>query len=300
MVGASDKEVIDSVRAMEQRLALTIAPPYRGFIFSKPATHRIPDTCASCGTPSISPNGDTIVWCFEPYPPNGEAIPLVTVKSLKDGEQPLWVDGLVAAGPIGISENGNVIVTVARPLAPDHWRERKLLAIDRQARGTPHDLTPFLSQINVADKVESGNNVEVISVSGAGTLTAIGTPRQIQVLEIPYGKTVFAGPGRFPRVSPDGARLAYVDNDRLMMRSFADGSTIQLIKGTRVKGLGGWSPDGHFLLAGAWTGSMRLAWDKGQIVVDTKTDKYAVIDKLGEGDFGDQFAWVSLQLLRNH
>lgn len=111
---------------------------------------------------------------------------------------------------------------------------------------------------------------------------------------------MFAGPGRFPRLSQDGARLAYLDNDRLMIRSFADGSTIQMIKGTRVKGLGGWSPDGHFLLAGAWTGSMRLAWDKRQIAVDTRTDKYAVIDKLGEGDFGDQFAWVSLQLFRNH
>ena len=44
MVGASHKGIIESVRAMEQMLGLTIAPPYRGLVLSKPATHRIPDT----------------------------------------------------------------------------------------------------------------------------------------------------------------------------------------------------------------------------------------------------------------
>jgi hypothetical protein len=60
-------------------------------------------------------------------------------------------------------------------------------------------------------------------------------------------------------------------------------------------GSGGWSPDGRFLAAGAWT--KRLAFDKRQIIVDTTTGEYGVIGKLGEGDYGDQFAWISVKLL---
>ncbi len=300
MAGASNKGVIESVRAMEQMLGVTIAPPYRGLILSKPTTHRIPDTYVSCGTLAVAPDGEAIAWCFAPYPYNNEAIPLVTVKSLKNGEQAVWIDGLVAAGTIGISANGDVIVAIVRPLDPIHGQQRELLGIRWRNGINLKKLTPFVTQFRVDNNVESGNNIEVISVSGEGTLAALGTPQQIQVLEVTSGKTVFAGPGRFPRVSPDGARLAYVDKDQLLIHSFADGSTVHLVKGKRVKGLGGWSPDGRFLLAGAWTRPMWLAWEKHQIVVDTKTDNYGVIDKLGEGDYGDQFAWVSLKLLRNH
>lgn len=60
-------------------------------------------------------------------------------------------------------------------------------------------------------------------------------------------------------------------------------------------GVGGWSPDGRFLLAGAWT--TVLAFEKRQIIVDTTTGEYAVLGKLGEGDYGCEFAWVSVNLL---
>jgi hypothetical protein len=59
-------------------------------------------------------------------------------------------------------------------------------------------------------------------------------------------------------------------------------------------GLGGWSPDGRFLLAGAWT--KRFALEKRQVVFDTVTSQYAEIGKLGDGDYGDGFAWISAKL----
>jgi hypothetical protein len=46
-------------------------------------------------------------------------------------------------------------------------------------------------------------------------------------------------------------------------------------------------------------GRGRRGYHLGQIVVDPKTDNYVDIDKLGEGDYGAQFAWVSLKLLTN-
>jgi hypothetical protein len=138
--------------------------------------------------------------------------------------------------------------------------------------------------------------LEDISLSGSGSLVALGTPERIQVLEIASGKTLFTSSGRFPRLSPDGKRLAFVNEEKLWIHTFADGSTVQLpIK--RIKGIGGWSPDGRFLLAGAWTRPMFLAWEKRQIIVDTTTSEYGVIDKLSEGNYGNNFAWVSTKLL---
>jgi len=90
-------------------------------------------------------------------------------------------------------------------------------------------------------------------------------------------------------------RLAFVDGNKLMIHSFADASTIQVLKGKRVKGVGGWSPDGRFLLAGVWT--TELAFEKRQVIIDVTTGEYAVIGKLGEGDYGTNSAWVSVRLL---
>lgn len=151
-------------------------------------------------------------------------------------------------------------------------------------------------QFEVTTDAMTGNNLECISVSGPGARVALGTPNQMQVVEIPNGKTVYAGPGRFPRLSPDGKRLAFVDREKLWIHSFADGSTVQLLKGKRVMGVGGWSPDGQFLLAGAWT--TVLAFEKRQIIVDTNTGEYAATGKLEDGDYGSQLAWVSVKLLR--
>ena len=216
----------------------------------------------------------------------GEKVPFLKVQSLKEGIEPVWVEGRIPAGNLGISSGAEVIVAPA--LKGNH---RELLAIDRRSSVVVHDLTRFVTQF------ELGNGLEVISVSGPGTLTALGSrvSEQMQVLEIPSGKSVYACRGRFPRLSPDGKRLAFVDNDKLMIHTFADGSTVQLLKGKRVKGVGGWSPDGRFLLAGAWTTA--LAFEKRQIIVDTTTGEYAVIGKLGEGDGGNRFAWVSVKLL---
>ena len=59
-------------------------------------------------------------------------------------------------------------------------------------------------------------------------------------------------------------------------------------------GSGNWSPNGRFLAAGAWT--KLVALEKRLIVVDRSTGGDGVIGKLGEGDYGDQFAWISTEL----
>jgi len=294
MAGTSSKSVIESVKSMEREFGLAITEPGQLARHLR-RSQQIPVNY-NIFAPVISPDATAIAWWSRPHPYRGEEIPLVTVKSLKEGMQLVRVKGQVANGSLGVSFGAEVVVAIARryPLDGSRW---ELLAIDRRSGVVVHDLTPFVTEF------ELGNNVEVVSVSGPGNLVALGSrePEQMQVLEIPSGKTVFTGPGRFPRLSPDAKRLAFIHNDKLMIHSFADGSgsMVQLLKGKRVKGVGGWSPDGRFLIAGAWTTSEWLALEKRQIIVDSTTGEYAVIGKLGEGDYGTNSAWVSVMLLEH-
>jgi hypothetical protein len=288
MAGDSNRAIIKSAKAMEGQLGLTITTRFE-MGRSIRRTQQIPNGYTLLG-PSISPDGTALAWSSYRVPALEEEIPFLTVTTLADGTQPVRVEGRVAVGS-GLSSRAEVIVAIGIPLDVREGRRRELLTIDRRDGGAVHDLTRSVTQF------ELGNNLEVISVSGPGTLVALGEREreQIQVLEIPSGKTVYAGRGRFPRLSPDGTRLAFVNKEMIWIYSFTDGSTKQLLKVKPVKGLGGWSPDGRFLLAGAWTTS--LALEKRQIIIDTAIGEYAVIGQLPEGDYGSQFAWISVKLL---
>lgn len=286
MAGASDKNILDSVKAMEQQFGVRLVGPsdMPDSIWRPP----IPENY-NIYHPSVSPDATAIGWWSRKTPYPDEKIPFYWVKSLKDGFQPVWVEGRIPMGDHGISSEGKVIVAMARqyPIKTDRW---ELLAIDRRSGLVIHDLTPFVTQIKI------DHSLEDVSVSGPGNFVALGSREEkIQVLEIPSGKTVYTGPGRFPELSPDGERLAFVNKGMIWIHSLVDGSTVQLLKGKRVKGIGSWSPDGRFLPAAAWT--TPLALEKRRIIVDITTGKYAVVGKLGEGDYGSYFAWVSTRLL---
>lgn len=289
IAASSDNRVIESVKAMEQTLGVKIRT--LGELHSKVQPS---EKSRAHSHVAISPDGTAFAWSegslgdrwLHRY--HGGETPFLTLESLKEGRKAIKVEGLEAR-EIGLSYEGRVIVATAFPLkmVPNiHWQ---LLAIERGPEIIVHDLTKFI------DRFEVGIRVEDISVSGSGTLTALGTSEQIQVIEIPSGRNVYVISGRFPRLSPDGKRIALVDDDKLMIHSFADGSTIQLLKRKEVKGLGGWSPDGRFLLASAWTTESVFA--KRQTIVDTTTGEYAVIGKLGEGDYGLYYVWASSKLL---
>lgn len=280
--------ILQAVKAMERDLGMTITQP--GALYRGPRPTQPSSDIYVGGPVAISPDGNAVAWWLRrfPYPSASERSPFVTIERVNEGRQPVFVEGKVAVGELGISAGAAVIVAFALPLNLVSTSKWELLVIDRRS-GAVHDLTRMVSAFEV------GNNVEDVNVSGPGSLAALGTREQIQVLQIPGGETAYAGPGRFPRLSPDGKRLAFVNKDKLWIHSFVDGTTKQMMKGKRVKGVGGWSPDGRFLLAGA--GTTMLTLTKRQIIVDTVTGEHASIGKLGEGDYGSHFAWVSVKLL---
>jgi hypothetical protein len=292
MAADSNKVVIESARLMERRQGLTITTLIdveRQIRRTQqiPSGYRLLDA-------HVSPDGTTIAWSLYPDSATGEKASMLEVLSPGDGALPVLVGGFErrAAVGIGLSTRAELIVAVGIPLDTPVVR-RELLVIDRHLGKVVYDLTKFVAQ------EELGKRLETLNVSGTGTLLALGQrgPEQIRVIEIPSGKTVYETPGRFPHLSPDGKRLAFVNQETIWTYSFGDDSIKELSKAKRVKGLGGWSPDGRFVLAGAWaTGS---SFEKSQIIVDTDSGEYGIEGELGEGDYGTQLVWVLAKFLKH-
>jgi hypothetical protein len=240
--------------------------------------------------PAIAPDGRAMCWGTETLSPANpqalsEEIHRLTVDSLSGGLRSMQLEMAVPA-LLAVSNDAQFLVAGDR--GGEVNPQRKLLALDLRSGVVAQDLSSSLTQFPLA-KLDS------VNVSGSGTLVAVASWEQMQVLEIPTGKSVYAGPGFLPRLSPDGKRMAFVSKNRLYIRTLMDGSNVELLRGTRVKGVGGWSPDGRFLLAGAWT--KPLAFEKRQIVIDTSTGSYGVLGTLQEGDFGEKPRWISSKLL---
>lgn len=287
LLAAPDKTLIESVRLMERDLGVTITWN-RDLVESVRQGQNIPEGY-SLSVSNISPDGTTYAWSSYPHSGPREGFPFLMINNSTEGISAVRVEGRIAIAS-SISTGAEVIVALASPIDPSQMLKWELLAIDRRSGNKVYDMTRFVTKFGLRGTITD------IRVSGPGTLVALGTDNQMQVLEIPSGRTVYAGPGSSPRLSPDGKRLAFVRNETVWIYSFADGSMLQMHKAKRVKGVGAWSPNGRFLLAGAWTRPMLLAFEKRQIIIDVNTGEYAIIGNLGEGDWGSQYAWVSTKL----
>lgn len=279
---SSDKSIVRSVKAMEAGEGLRLFMPYDA-IFHRWRGARVRNGGGVSDRPAISPDGMAMCWGNEELPKPGDTF--LTLDSLKGGLRTLEYEGHRGA-PGAISSRAEIVI--ARALSLKERGLFTLLAFDLRSGPSIQNITSFLAKFPITA-------LETARISGPGTLVALGSREDIQVIEIPSGKTVYTGPGRFPRLSPDGQRLAFIDREHLHVRSLTDGSTTTLLPGIRVMGAGGFSPDGRYLLAGAWT--RLIAMEKRQVVVDTTTGRYGVLDTLPEGDYGDQYAWISSKLM---
>lgn len=273
--GASDEDVLASVHAMEAREKLTILTDADAMWHRWRGARNQGSMSVST---AVSPDGKALCWGKEDP---RETSPFLTVSSIRSGVKPIRLEGWWVGGYV-ISSGPDVIVAVAH-LGADRGRTAKLLAFDLRSGLAVQDLTSMMPLGGPS------------SISGSGALVGFGTEDQFEVREIPSGDTVFKGRGSYPRLSPDGDRLAFIRDDRLFIRSLDDGSTKEFLAGTTVKGAAGWSPDGRYLLAGAWTRS--LSSRKWLVALDTTSGRYAEMSALGEGDFGTHLQWISVELM---
>ncbi|HEY3740157.1 MAG TPA: hypothetical protein VGL53_09945 [Bryobacteraceae bacterium] len=219
----------------------------------------------------------------------GEAAPFLTLEHAGGAVTPIDLPGFravsVSGGSFAISDEGKVIVAVARRIGT---RVRSLFAFESRNSAAVRDLTPFLAEFEP-------HEIETLSLAGHGLVAAVGSRERFQVLNTLDGATVFRGVGRFPRVSPDGVRLGFITDERLHVVNLEPRANITLLPGTKVMGIGGWSPDGKFLIGGAWT--RLLAMEKRKVIIDAETGDYAQLGTLSEGDYGVYFRWASTMLM---
>jgi hypothetical protein len=237
--------------------------------------------------PVIAPDGGAMCWVdslLDAQAGGHPGDPFLRLSTVEGGVRALRLDGQNIFSCIATCDRCDVIIIKATGRVT---HKHVLLMLVPGKRITIHDLTASLGDLELSE-VERG------SLSSNGSRLALGSPKRVQVIDLPRGKPIFSSVGRFPRLSPDGALLAYVSGGRLLVRSLASGNERQYLPGVRAMGVGQWSPDGQFLPAGAWT--RVIALDKRLVIVDMNSGRYDTVSALGDGDYGTEVSWISTKL----
>jgi len=272
-VTAAPQDVRSAVKAMEAGQGVEFAP-YNPFV-------------RLSIWPAISPDGRSMCWaeCCPEAAKGDFRSRSLSIRIADRGVQQISRKDLAFSTILAISNDGRIVIIGGSPLTEP--RKRGVFALAIQS-GVKDDLD-MTTGFGIEWEAESGNT------SGSGAVVALGSESQVEVFEISPRRTIYRGAGRFPRLSPDGTRVAFVRNERLFIRLLTTGRDYEPIPETRVVGVGEWSPDGRFLSAGAWT--RRFAFEKRVIIVEAATGRYAEVGTLGDGDWGAKTGWVSTKLL---
>lgn len=152
------------------------------------------------------------------------------------------------------------------------------------------DLTPLAAQLRLED-------ISHLSLSSSGTVLAVSTRAEFVLADLAERKVLSVSRGSHARVSPDGTLVAFV-NDRsdFMVASVRGGSARKLSKWLRVQSVGSWSPNGQFVLLGAFR---PFAFTESLMVLNAGTGEFCEKAVLGQDDAGNRFFWISGAFFRH-
>lgn len=184
-------------------------------------------------------------------------------------------------GPLAVSSNGEHVVLVRGVIRPKPSFE--LIIADGNTGRVEQDLTGLITKFSLPQVIR-------IAISGSGDRLVVGSSEWFTVID-PKSRNpvVYEAPGRDVSLSPNGQFLAFVDEEnRAILVDLSTRSHRTLLERSRkVSGIGAWSPDGQYLLAGleGWL-SRRL------VAIEAKTNQ--VIDMMTLGDVGgSKCVWVN-------
>jgi len=162
----------------------------------------------------------------------------------------------------------------------------KLLVVREGYRGG-EDITPLLPEFRM-------DSIERLSISVDGACLVVGSRNSFAVVDLIQRRVLLRSRGRFPALSPDGERLAFVKDGTLLLQGVRSNRAEEVLPNYRCVGTSQWSPDGAFLLLGARRKIDLWHW----LWVFEVSSKYCwPLTRLGEGDFGNRYFWVSRQFL---
>lgn len=219
---------------------------------------------------AISPTADSIAWAHIDQPIVSRFDGIGPVRTI-----PLNVDTCVV---IAISSIANMMAVVV-------WKNKNSRLLIMEKEDMIDDVTGLLNRFG-ADKIER------LHYDSSGDCLAIGSRQSLLVIDRKSRTRVFESTGRFPKISPDGKQLAFVDErNRLNLRDIKEGKNRFLNLEAQVWGVGAWSPDGQYLLVGT---KADMALQRRVRLIDVKQAESIEIGyPLAEGDYGDRCAWIN-------
>lgn len=231
---------------------------------------------------AVSPDGDWIAWdnwSARPQPEGVGAALRVMLATPSQSARSLAFDSWFG-GPLAVSSKAEHVALVRGVVGQEP--SYSLVVADGTTGRIEHDVTSLITKFPLSQAIR-------LAMSGTGDRLVVGSSGWFTVIDPASRESiVYEARGRYASLSPDGQFLAFVDEDRQV--SLLDLSTrtrrILLDRSQNVSGIGAWSPNGQYLLAGlAGSGSKKL------VAVDAKTGQ--VIDMMPLGDLaGDRCVWI--------
>jgi hypothetical protein len=236
---------------------------------------------------AVSPDGACVAWTdarSAPYATDLGGPMVFLVEDHPRSKRTVRFDGGFASAIAVSSKAGNLALVSVR----NGGLDRRLIVLNPATGRVQRDVTALITRFSL-------DEIQTLRISATGGHLVVGSRELFCVIDLRSATVAYGGSGRFPRISPDGGTLAFVDNKQALWRvTLSGGPPKRLMRGWAVPGAGAWSPDGRFLLAGARTS---LYYFDELVVIDSANDSFAPIGSLGEGNQGPLFSWIKRTLL---
>jgi hypothetical protein len=212
-------------------------------------------------SPVVSPDAEFIAW-YPPlagYPPLSYQQQILTSDARGNGKT-VTVDGV--GGVMGISAGGQKIIAILAKAG-----NFRLVDIDT-ASGEERDLSGLVSRLNL-------RNVQRLRQSSDGNRLVISSEDSFYLADISSMNILSYRQGRYPCISPDGSKVAFVNNHALNIQNAGEDQSAKVISvGLKVDFAAGWSPNGRFLLVG---GLKTFPMDYRLVAVDVVRERSAEV-----------------------
>jgi hypothetical protein len=229
---------------------------------------------------AVSPDGEWVGWDNRSARPWPEGAGGLTKVILANVSEPARVIGLQTGfgGFVAVSSKAKYVALVNSVA-----NQFRLVVVETSTAQVENDVTPLITGFPLSQVIRLG-------LSDSGSRLVAGSAQQFIVIDLASHKPLLEGRGRYPSLSPDGESVAFMDARRqLVVTSLSTSRERALLRqGWRAFGVGAWSPDGKYLLAGV---VRPLSLAIGLVAVEFKTNVVAEVMPIGDL-VGDRYVWV--------